>query len=138
MEDCIFCKIVAGQLPAEKIYEDEETLAFLDIKPINPGHALVISKAHYRNILDLPESVWLAMMKTAYRLAPIIKEAAGAGGINISVNNERSAHQLVFHAHAHIIPRVLGDPYKAWLGKEYADGEKKIVAEKIRANLKLQ
>ncbi|OGG44134.1 hypothetical protein A2841_04000 [Candidatus Kaiserbacteria bacterium RIFCSPHIGHO2_01_FULL_48_10] len=135
MENCVFCKIISGALPTEKIYEDEETFAFLDIKPINPGHVLVVSKAHYRNVFDLPEPVWLAMMKTTHRLVPIIKETTSAGGINISMNNERPAHQLVFHAHVHIIPRFEGDPYKTWVGKEYREGEKTLIAEKIKEQL---
>ena len=135
VEDCIFCKIIAGELPSEKIYEDTETLAFLDIRPVNAGHILVVSKAHYRNIFDIPEPLWLAMMKTTHHLAPIIKDATGAGGINISMNNERPAHQLVFHAHVHVIPRFEGDPHKAWPGKEYKEGEKSAVAEKIKSAL---
>ena len=132
MEDCVFCKIISGALPSEKIYEDEETFAFLDIKPVNPGHTLIVSKAHYRNIFDIPEPVWLSMMKTTHRLVPIIKESTKAGGINISMNNERPAHQLVFHAHVHVIPRFEGDPYKAWPGKAYEAGESSAMAEKIK------
>src|SRR3989344_752876 len=75
MEDCVFCKIISGALPSEKIYEDEEVVAFLDIKPVNPGHALIVPKKHFRNVLDIPESLWLSTMKIAHRLAPIIKEA---------------------------------------------------------------
>ena len=135
MEDCVFCKIISGTLPSEKIYEDEETFAFLDIKPVNPGHTLIVSKAHYRNIFDIPEPVWLSMMKTTHRLVPIIKESTNAGGINISMNNERPAHQLVFHAHVHVIPRFEGDPHKPWTGKEYKEGEKESIGEKIRMHV---
>jgi histidine triad (HIT) family protein len=131
--DCIFCKIVAGEIPAEKVYEDADTLAFLDITPVNPGHVLVIPKKHYKNILDIPEAEWLRVMQTVHRLAPKIKEAVGADGVNITTNNEPAAHQIVMHSHVHIIPRFAGDPHKPWVGKEYADGEAKKVAEKIKA-----
>lgn len=132
MPDCIFCKIIAGEIPAHTVYEDADTLAFLDIKPANPGHVLVIPKRHSRNLLDIPENEWLDVMKTVRRLAPIVKEAMHAPGVNLSMNNEPAAHQMVFHAHVHIIPRFDGDPHKPWAQREYAGGEAKGVAEKIR------
>ena len=133
--DCIFCKIIAGEIPAEKVYEDADTLAFLDIKPANPGHVLVIPKRHSRNLLDIPENEWLDVMKTVRRLAPIVKKATGAPGINLSMNNEPAAHQIVFHAHVHIIPRFEGDAHKPWAQREYTGDEAKEVAEKIRDTL---
>ena len=135
MEDCIFCKIVAGDIPAEKIYEDGETFAFLDIKPNNPGHTLVIPKQHYKNILDIPEATWLAVMKTVHTVAPAVKRAVQAGGINLFMNNEPAANQLVFHAHVHIIPRFDGDPHRPWTGAPYQEGEAKKILEKIRQQL---
>jgi histidine triad (HIT) family protein len=130
--ECIFCKIIAGEIPAEKIYETQNALAFLDIRPNNPGHTLVIPKEHYKNIFDLPQEIWLEMAKTAYTLAPVIKESMVADGINIAMNNEPAAHQIVFHAHIHIIPRLHGDPHQPWVGTPYAEGEAEKVAEKIR------
>jgi histidine triad (HIT) family protein len=135
MEDCIFCKIVSGEFSSEKIYEDAEVMAFLDIKPNNHGHTLVIPKKHYRNLLDIPEDTWLAMAKVVRRLAPVIKESMGADGINLSMNNEPAANQLVFHAHMHIIPRLHGDPHRPWAGEPYKEGEAKKVAEKIKARI---
>lgn len=132
MDDCIFCKIVAGEIPAEKIYENDEVLAFLDIKPNNHGHTLVIPKEHYRNLLTIPEETWLSMMKAAHFLAPVVKEAMNADGINLVMNNEPAAHQMVFHAHVHLIPRFEGDPHKPWLGTPYKEGEAEKVAEKIK------
>lgn len=133
--DCIFCKIVAGDIPSEKVFEDAETLAFLDIMPNNHGHTLVIPKKHHKNLLDMPEATWLDMMKTVHALAPIVKKAMGAEGINIAMNNEAAANQAVFHAHVHIIPRFAGDPHKPWVGTPYKDGEAKKVADKIRERL---
>lgn len=133
--DCLFCRITLKEIPAEIIFENKHTFAFLDIRPNNAGHTLVVPKIHYRNILDMPESVWLEVMKTVHMLAPVIKNAVGAGGINLGMNNEPAAHQLVFHAHMHIIPRIEGDPHKPWIGTEYKEGEAKTVAEKIRNTL---
>ena len=136
MDDCIFCKIVTGEIPAHKVYENGEVLAFLDIKPKNHGHTLVIPKKHYRNILDIPEETWLSMMKTVHLLAPIIKKSMNADGINLSMNNEPAAYQDVFHAHMHIIPRIHGDPYRPWAGTaHYKEGEAEKAAEKIRSAL---
>lgn len=134
--DDIFTKIIRREIPAEIVYEDEHTLAFLDISPANHGHTLVIPKEHYRNILDIPEDVLLRVMKTVRMLAPIIKQAVGADGINVAMNSEASAHQSVFHAHVHIIPRFEGDPHQPWVGTPYKEGEAHEVAEKIQKLLK--
>lgn len=133
--DCLFCKIIAKEIPAEMVSENEHASAFLDIRPNNAGHTLVVPKMHYRNILDMPESVWLEVMRMAHYLAPKIKEAVGADGINLAMNNEPAAHQIIFHAHVHIIPRIEGDPHKPWTGTPYKDGEAKDVAQKIRNTL---
>jgi histidine triad (HIT) family protein len=132
---CLFCKIIAGGVPSEKVYEDADTLAFLDIKPNNPGHTLVVPKEHYRNIFDIPEDAWVAVMRTARHIAPAIQKAVNAGGVNITMNNEAPAHQDVFHAHVHVIPRHIGDPYKPWVGKPYTEGEAEVIAEKIKTTL---
>ncbi|MDB5195127.1 MAG: HIT-like protein [Parcubacteria group bacterium] len=132
MDDTIFDKILKREIPAEIVYEDEETLAFLDIAPNNPGHTLVIPKAPSRNIFDISESSWLAVMKTVRLLAPVIREAVGAEGINIAMNNERAADQEVFHTHVHIIPRYHGDGVLSFTKKKYAEGEMATVANKIR------
>lgn len=132
MDDCIFCKIVGGAIPAEKVYEDGQTLAFLDIRPTNPGHTLVIPKAHYRNVFDIPLDVWGAVMQTVHRLAPAIITATGAGGLNINTNNDEAANQLVFHSHVHLIPRFTGDGHQPWGGTPYAPGEAATLAEKIK------
>jgi histidine triad (HIT) family protein len=135
MEDTIFAKIIRREIPAEIVYEDEETLAFLDIAPNNPGHTLVIPKEPSRNLLDISEASWLAVMRTVRRLAPVIKEASGAPGINIAMNNEPAANQEVFHAHVHIIPRFEGDGVLSYSKTKYAEGEAETIAEKIRAQL---
>lgn len=132
----LFLKIIRGDIPSEKIYEDEKTYAFLDIKPIHPGHTLVVPKNYSRNILDIKDEDWGALMKTVRKLTPIIKEAMGATGVNVYLNNESSAFQEVFHTHVHIIPRHDNDGFHPWGGGAYSTGEEKEVGEKIRRLLK--
>lgn len=121
--DCIFCKIVSGEVPSLKIYEDEFTFAFLDIHPINRGHTLVVPKEHHQNIYTIPQLVFQHVMDTVRILAPKIKQAVAADGINIGINNEAAAGQLVFHLHAHIIPRFNDDGHAHWHGNPYQTGE---------------
>ncbi len=107
--DCIFCAIAEGKAPAEVVFEDEETLAFLDINPANPGHTLVIPRRHARNVYDLDEQTAAAVMKTAVRVAQAIKRALQPDGMNLVQSNERAGGQEIFHFHIHIIPRWYGD-----------------------------
>jgi histidine triad (HIT) family protein len=132
MERTVFEKIINKEIPAHIIYEDEDTLAFLDIAPNNPGHTLVIPKIHSRNLLDISDDSWIAVMKTVRKLAPIIKEAVGADGINIAMNNEPAAGQVVFHTHVHLIPRHEGDGFTHFPQGEYEPGEAEALKEKIR------
>ena len=132
MGDCIFCKIIKGEWKTEKIFEDEHTLAFLDINPNNRGHTLIVPKKHYRNIFDLPEEQFAAMAQTAQKLSPAIRDAMGAEGINLAMNNEAAAGQLVFHAHLHVIPRFSDDGFRHWKGAPYKDGEMMATGEAIR------
>lgn len=122
-KDCIFCGIVAGKIPAQKVFEDGDTFAFLDIHPINRGHTLVVPKVHYANIYEVPDDVLTKIMRTVKFLTPKIKQAVGADGMNIGINNDKAAGQLVFHIHAHIIPRFTDDGHAHWHGNPYQDGE---------------
>lgn len=133
----IFAKIISGEIPSNKVYEDEHTFAFLDADPINPGHTLVIPKDEYKNIYEISEEAFLQVMKTVHKLSPIIKEAVGADGINIGQNNESAAGQEVFHLHVHIMPRFEDDNFTHWQGaKNYHEGEKGTeIATKISKNL---
>ena len=107
--DCVFCAIGEGRAPAEVVFEDEETLAFMDINPANPGHTLVIPKQHVRNIYELDEQTAAAVMKTTVRVARAIRRALQPNGMNLIQSNERAASQEIFHFHMHIIPRWYGD-----------------------------
>lgn len=135
MTDDIFAKIIAREIPAEILYEDGDTIVVLDIRPNNPGHALVISKKSVLNILDADEATYLAVMKTVHRIAPILKKVVGADGINVYMNNEAAAGQVVPHLHVHVIPRHEGDGLMQWHGKPYEAGEAEQVAARIRAAL---
>lgn len=137
-ETCVFCKIVAGELPAHKVYEDDETIAFLDIQPVTPGHALVIPKDHFENLYTTPVLTWVRMQMTVQKVALAIKHATNADGINIQMNNETTAGQVVPHAHVHIVPRHEKDGLVHWPHTVYKDtGEMDSLAEKIIEELKI-
>jgi len=133
MNDCLFCKIVAREIPCNKIYEDENFLAFLDINPVNKGHSLVIPKKHSRNILEIEDETLKNLTVVVKKLSNKIKTALKADGINIIINNEAGAGQIVFHTHIHIIPRFTDDGLKHWPGRKYKNGEAKTITKKIMA-----
>lgn len=135
MNDCLFCNIVAGSEPSFKIYEDKETFVFLDIRPTNKGHMLVVSKKHFHNIFDTPESVMCALIKTSKKMALTVKQALNVGGVNVYMNNEFDAGQVVFHTHIHIIPRFEKDGLKLWSGTPYKEGEAEKIMKKILSGL---
>ena len=136
MNDCIFCKIIRGEIPSDKVYEDENIFAFLDINPVNIGHTLLAPKEHHENIFDLPENVLDKLSSASKKLSLAIKNALNADGVNVTSNNGRAAGQLIDHAHIHIIPRYENDGFKHWKGAGgYQEGEAKITAEKIKSNL---
>lgn len=134
--DCLFCKIAAGEIPATKVYEDGDMVAFLDIKPVNPGHVLVIPKAHYALLSETPDDVAAEMMKIVPSLGKAIMKATGTHGFNLMMNNGQDSGQLIGHVHMHIIPRHAGDGHEAWHGKDYADPDQmNNLANFIRSNM---
>jgi histidine triad (HIT) family protein len=104
----IFAKILRGELPCHKVYEDDRTLAFLDIMPRAPGHALVLPKAPARNMLDVVPDDLAAVIKTAQKIAKVSVQVFGADGVTIQQFNEAAGGQVVFHLHVHVIPRKDG------------------------------
>jgi histidine triad (HIT) family protein len=110
MADCLFCAIVAGDIPSERIDEDERTVAFMDISPATPGHALVVPRRHAQDLFDVPAEDLAACAATAQRVARRAREALGAAGVNLLHSSGRAAWQTVFHFHVHVIPRYPGDP----------------------------
>lgn len=132
MNECIFCKIIKGEIPSDKIYEDDNFLAFLDITPINIGHALLIPKKHYKDIFEIPDNTLCEIGPIIKKIANAVKDGANADAINIGMNNGSVAGQVVFHAHIHIMPRFSDDGYRLWHGKEYKKDEAQKIAENIR------
>ncbi len=135
MEECIFCKIINGEIPSSKVYEDNKVIAFLDTAPVNKGHTLVLPKEHHKDILDTPAETLTELMKVSKKVAKAVMKATGAEGFNLGVNNGKIAGQLVMHLHFHIMPRFENDGLKLWPGKEYEGNERDEIAEKIRSLL---
>lgn len=133
MNDCVFCKIVSGEISSDKIYENDKIMAFLDISPVNKGHTLVVPKEHYENSLATPEEILKELIVVVKKVALAVKEATGAEGINLGINNGQAAGQIIFHTHWHVIPRFFNDGYKMWGSKEYASKKEQAeIAKKIR------
>jgi len=110
--DCLFCKIVAGEIPSERIDEDERTVAFMDINPATRGHALVVPREHSANLLEIEHDDLAATMAAAQRLARTASDRLGADGITLLNGCGAAAWQTVFHFHVHVIPRYEGDPLR--------------------------
>ena len=110
--DCLFCKIVAGEIPATIIAEEERTIAFMDINPATRGHALVIPRAHARDVHEIDTEDLKAVAATAQVVAGRLVERLGAAGVNLLNSNGTAAWQTVFHFHMHVIPRYAGDPLR--------------------------
>jgi histidine triad (HIT) family protein len=110
--DCLFCKIVAGEIPGTKVDEDERTVAFMDINPATRGHLLVVPRDHSVNLLEIGEDDLDAVMRTAQRMARRVTERLGADGVNLLNSCGSAGWQTVFHFHVHVIPRYEGDPLK--------------------------
>ncbi|HBG27743.1 MAG: HIT family hydrolase [Planctomycetes bacterium GWF2_41_51] len=134
--DCIFCKIAAGQIPCEKIYEDENVLAFLDIGPLSEGHTLVIPKQHFTKIHECPAQLLAQIGSVLPKVAGAVFKGMTSDGYNVLCNNGKAAGQLVEHIHFHIIPRIAGDGvFTQWPAKKYQPGKVEKISEKIRAKL---
>lgn len=131
--DCIFCKIVAGELPARKVDEDELTIAFMDISPATRGHALVIPRAHARDLLEIEPEALKATVLAAQRLARRMPQRLGADGVNLLNSCGQAAWQTVFHFHIHVIPRYAGDPLQLpWRPAPGDEAEIAAAAEALR------
>ncbi len=132
-EDCVFCKILAGELPAHKVDEDEHTVAFMDINPWTRGHAVVIPKNHSPNLFELPDDDLHRTAVAAKRLALRMKERLGCDGVNVLNSCEPAAWQSVFHFHVHVIPRYDDDPLKLpWIPRGADSDEIARIADRIR------
>ena len=134
-ESNVFAKMLKGEIPCHKIYEDEDTLAFLDIMPRSDGHALVITKEKARDLFDISPAALARLMAVVQKLAPAIQKAMGADGVLIQQFNGAAAGQTVFHLHVHIIPRKDGEALKLHAGKMADQAAVAATAEKIRKKL---
>ena len=131
--NCIFCKIIKGEIPCTKVYEDDKILAFLDINPVNPGHTLIIPKKHSETILDTDEEMLKSIMAVTKKLSSVIIKAVKADGFEVCINNKKAAGQIVPHLHMHIMPRFNNDGLKFdWGSKKYSNKEMTNIAEKIK------
>lgn len=136
MSDCVFCKIIKREITADKIYEDDKFFAFLDINPNNYGHSLIIPKNHYENIYIIPDEILCDIGPIVKKIAVAVKKGVNADGINIIMNNDSGAGQIVHHAHFHIIPRFADDGLRHWPGKPYPNKEEAAgIAKKIKKQL---
>ena len=134
-DDNIFARILRGEIPCHKVYEDDDTLAFMDVMPQAPGHLLVVPKAPSRNLLDADPAVLARTIPVVQKLARAARQAFDADGITIAQFNEAASGQTVFHLHFHVIPRREGEPLEPHSGKMEDGGILKAHAEKVRAAL---
>lgn len=135
MADCVFCKIIAGQLPAHKVYENDKIFAFLDISPVNQGHTLVVPRSHHTDLLETPDDVLADMIVRTKKIAEATIKAVNADGFNIGINTRPVAGQAVFHTHLHIIPRFSNDGLRHWPAKKTTPEELEKIASSIKALL---
>lgn len=133
-ENCIFCKIAAGDIPSKTIYEDEQFRVIMDINPATKGHALILPKEHYANLYEIPEEVAADAMKLAKKLAKKMTDALECDGFNVVQNNGEVAGQTVFHFHMHLIPRYKNDGNEekiCWNHLELSDSELEEIHQKL-------
>lgn len=137
MDNCIFCRIAAGDIPSSVIYEDDDFKVILDIAPAAKGHAIILPKKHFTNLFDLDDDVARKVLPVAKKVAIAMKEEMKCDGINLLQNNGEAAGQSVFHIHFHLIPRYIQDNVKVpWTTLKYEDGEAKELADRIAKHIK--
>ena len=137
MSDCIFCKIVNGKLPCYKVYEDDNVLAFLDIKPVHPVHILIIPKKHSETILDTEEKILKDLIIATKKISKAVYYGLKLEGFGIGINQFEAGNQIVPHLHIHVMPRYKNDNFKLWPSKEYgSEDKKKEIQKKITRLLK--
>jgi histidine triad (HIT) family protein len=129
---CLFCKIVSNEIPANKVYEDDFVLAFLDIAPVSHGHTLVIPKKHYTNMEEIDNDDLCRVITVVKKIGQSLKDNLGIAGYNIQANNNTVAGQVVPHLHFHLIPRIKDDGLQLWSGHSYKDGETEEILSKIK------
>ncbi len=137
MADCVFCRIVKGEIPAQRVYENERILAILDINPISPGHTLVMAREHHETWTDLPPDLAGDLARASQAVARGILKATGAEGFNLLMNNRPCSGQAIPHAHVHVIPRRSKDGVRyEWKTRPYEPGQIEKIADSVRSALK--
>ena len=141
VSDCIFCRVAAGTSACEEIYRDEATLAFMDINPANDGHCLVIPKAHFETVFDMPPAAFGTVASTVAKVARVVNEVLRPGGISLLQANGELAGQSVLHVHVHVLPRVAGDDLLINWDRTRNEGHRRdrdriaAIAERLRSRL---
>lgn len=136
MADCVFCKIINGQIPAATLVETDRVVSFLDVNPVNPGHALVVPRRHVESLLDMTQDELQAVASTARRVAAAVVEATGSPAFNILQNEGAAAGQVVGHVHVHVIPRRADDGFAfGWRQLGYEAGQMDALRQAVRALL---
>jgi len=136
MSNCIFCKIIAGEIPSTTVYEDNDFKAIMDIFPAAKGHVIILPKKHYANLYELEENIAAKALLVAKKIAIAVKEELRCDGINILQNNGEAAGQTVFHFHMHVIPRYNSDKVQiSWGQGNYEEGEASSLAESIAGRI---
>ena len=136
MEDCIFCKIIAGEIPSATVYEDDDVKAILDVNPAARGHVIVLPKKHASDVFSIPDEDLSKAICVAKKIAIAVKEAYKCDGVNILQNNGEAAGQTVFHLHIHVIPRFEGDTISVKWKQGEMPADLDVIAGEIKACLK--
>lgn len=136
MPDCLFCQIVAGDVPSTRVYEDDDALAFMDITQTVPGHVLIVPRQHAATMFDVDPDAYAKLFSVAHRVAVAVKEGLNAPGINILQNNGRAAGQVIDHLHVHVLARAAHDGYRMnWDDIPATNAELESWATRIREQL---
>lgn len=130
--DCLFCKIIAGDIPADVVYQDEHVVAILDIHPVNPGHLLVLPRMHVEDVRDASDETLANLMRVVKRLTRALTGSFGATGVNVVQNTGHDAGQVIFHLHIHVIPRIAGDGREHWKGLSCSKEEAQVVLARLK------
>ena len=135
-DNCIFCKIAAGEIPSETVYEDEQFRAILDLGPASAGHTLILPKAHFKDVTEISDEYAANVLKVAAKLGKAMKKGLGCEGFNLVQNNGEAAGQTVMHFHMHVIPRHAGDDVQVtWKQGETESESFKALADAIKKHI---
>ena len=133
--ECIFCKIIAGDIPSYKVHEDDRVTAFFDILPISPGHTIIVPKNHVADVEDLTNEDLGAMAQAVKKIGKAVMAGLGVKGYSVFLDNKSAANQHVPHVHFHLVPRKEGDGLERWPQSGYGEGEAEFCLKKIKAKL---